>query len=135
MRSLLRWMIILAVLTGGAFAARAPLLGLIERRNQPNFRVEAIGRGTIQASVSATGRVEPKLKVQIGAFVSGPIIELGVDFNDRVTKGDMLAKIDPAIYKAAVQRDRAAMATAEAEVARVQALLQQAKNDERRGMS
>jgi HlyD family secretion protein len=128
-------MIILAVLAGGVMAARAPLLGVLQRRNQPRFRFEEISRGTIQASVSANGRVEPKLKVQIGAFVSGPIIELGADFNDRVKQGDMLAKIDPAIYKAAVQRDRAAMATAHAEVERVKAMLQQARNDERRGFS
>jgi HlyD family secretion protein len=135
MRSFLRWMIILAVLASGAMAARAPLLGVLHRRNQPNFRAEEVGRGTIQASVSATGRVEPKLKIQIGAFVSGPIIELRADFNDRVNKGDILAKIDPAIYRAAVQRDRAAVATARAEVVRVQAMLQQARNDERRGFA
>jgi HlyD family secretion protein len=133
MRLFLRLTVILTVLGGGVLAARAPLLGVLSRRNQPQFRVEEVQRGTIQETRSATGRVEPKLKVQIGAFVSGPITELFVDFNDDVKKGDLLATIDPAIYQASVKRDEAAMATANAEVNRVTALLQRAKNDERRG--
>ena len=135
MRFFLRLMIILAVLAGGIVAARAPLMARWNRRKLPQFRVEEIQRGSIQATVSASGRVEPKLRVQIGAFVSGPIIELSVDFNDDVTTGDILARIDPAIYRASMQRDRAAMATAKAEVERVKALLQQARNDEKRGFA
>jgi HlyD family secretion protein len=57
---------------------------------------------------------------------------LRVDFNDHVKKEQLLAKIDPRIYNAAVARDRATLATAEAEVARVKALRQQAINDEKR---
>jgi HlyD family secretion protein len=76
--------------------------------------------------------VQPVLRVQVGTFVSGPIVELNVDFNDRVKKGDLLARIDPRIYKAAVARDEANLATANAEVARATALRQQAINDERR---
>ncbi len=105
-------MIVLAVLAGAVVATRAPLMRTLRRRSQPVFRLDEIQRGTIQATVSASGRVEPKLRVQIGTFVSGPIIELGADFNDDVKEGDILAKIDPAIYKASVQRDRAAIATA-----------------------
>ena len=63
----------------------------------------------LRSIVNATGTVKPKLTVQIGTFVSGPIIELNADFNDDVKKDDILARIDPAIYSAAVDRDQAAI--------------------------
>lgn len=133
MRTTLKIMIALAVLGGIAFGARTGILVYLAKRNRPVFRLEELTRGPLRATINATGRVEPKLRVQIGSFVSGPIIDLVVDFNDEVKQGDLLARIDPAIYDAAVQRDEAAMATAQAEVERVEALLQQARNDERRG--
>jgi HlyD family secretion protein len=68
----------------------------------------------------------------VGAFVSGPIDELFVDFNDVVTEGQLLAKIDERLYKSNVLRDKAALANREAEVLRVQSQLQQAINDEER---
>jgi HlyD family secretion protein len=135
MRILMRILLPLAVLIGIGAATRAPLFDYWKQRNQPQFRFEEITRGPIRVTRTATGRVEPKLKVQIGAFVSGPIIELKADFNDVVRKGDLLARIDPAIYLAAVRRDEAALATAQAEVRRVEALLQQARNNERRGFA
>ena len=72
------------------------------------------------------------LKVTIGSFVSGPVIKLLADFNDWVEEGQLLAKVDPQIYAAAVSQNEAAWATAKAEVLRVQANLQQAINDEKR---
>ncbi len=133
MRLLVRLFLIFAVLLGMIAAVRFPVQAYLKKRRQPEFRLESLSSGTIRATRSATGRVEPKLKVQIGAFVSGPIVELNVDFNDEVKRGDVLAQIDPALYEASVRRDEAALATACAEVRRVTAVLQQAKNDERRG--
>jgi len=73
------------------------------------------------------------LSVQVGAFVSGPIVELPAEFNQEVKKDDLLARIDPAIYSAIVQQESAILQVREAEVKRAQALLQQARNDEQRG--
>jgi HlyD family secretion protein len=73
------------------------------------------------------------LSVSVGSFVSGPIVELNVDFNDEVKRGDLLAKVDPRLYEANVQRDEASLATREAEVERVEAQLQQALNNFKRG--
>jgi len=85
--------------------------------------------------VSATGKVQPTSRIEIGAFVSGPVVKLAVDFNDEVKEGDLLAEIDRRIYEANKARDEAALATREAEVARVEALLAQARNDEQRAQS
>ncbi|MCC6494498.1 MAG: efflux RND transporter periplasmic adaptor subunit [Pirellulales bacterium] len=85
--------------------------------------------------VNSTGEVKPVLSVSVGSFVSGPIIKLHVEFNDRVKKDQLLAEIDPRIYVAAVQRDKASLATRIADVERTKALLQQATNDENRSIA
>ena len=126
--------VVAALCTASAFAY-APLKAYWVARNRPEFRTSIVTRGSIVATVESTGTVDPVLKVQIGSFVSGPVVELCVDFNDRVQKDDLLARIDPRIYEAAVARDQASLAHAKAEVARVTALLQQAINDEKRAMA
>lgn len=68
-------------------------------------------------------------------LTSGPIAKVNVDFNSTVTKGQVLATIDPRLLEAAVERDRAAVESQKAELNRVEALLQQAKNNEKRARS
>ena len=132
MKKLLKILIVLGVLGAGAAFGVSYLRAYWKDRNRPNYREAAVTRGEIVAVVNSTGTVQPVLKVQVGAFVSGPIEKLYVDFNQKVKKDQVLAKIDPRIYKAAVARDEATLATRNAEVARAQAQLQQAMNDERR---
>ena len=113
-------------------AGRAENAAHFKTRNAPKFRTAKVTRGAIVWDVRTSGTIEPVLKVSIGTFVSGPIIEVNVDYNDAVEKGDLLAKVDPRIYNAAYSRDEAALATTKAEVLRVKANLQLATNDERR---
>jgi len=101
-------------------------------RNRLVYRQVRVVRGEIVHVVNSTGTVQPVRRVQVGSFVSGPIKELYVDYNSRVEKGDLLARIDPQIVEANVARDRASRAIARAEVARIKALLQQAVKDEER---
>ena len=68
--------------------------------------------------------------VSVGAFTSGPIAEIYVDYNSPVKKDSMIARIDPKLFAAAVDRDRASLETQKADLKRVEALLQQAKNNE-----
>ncbi len=101
-------------------------------RNKPRFRTAFVEQGDLRITVNATGQLEPTLSVKIGSFVSGPIVKLHVDHNDEVKAGQILAKIDPRIYIASVQRDEAALGARVGDVARVQAELQRARNDEKR---
>jgi HlyD family secretion protein len=110
----------------------SPMREYWKNRSRPHFRQAEITRGPITSVVNSTGTVKPVLSVSVGAFVSGPIESLHVDFNDEVKKNDLLAKIDPRIYDAAVARDKATLATRKADVRRVKALLQHATNDENR---
>src|SRR5262249_15109095 len=80
----------------------------------------------------STGTVKPVRTVAVGAFTSGPIAEVKVDFNSVVKKNDLLAIIDRRLLAAAVDRDRAALETQKADARRIEALLKQAQNNEER---
>ena len=89
--------------------------------------------------VNATGTLKPVLSVWWVPFVSGPVKELHAEFNQEVTKGTLLAKIDPRIYEATVAQNRANSHSRrrqrEADVERAKALLQQAINNEKRAVA
>jgi HlyD family secretion protein len=102
-------------------------------RNKPKWQTVTVVRGDAIRTINTTGRVKPVLSISVGSFVSGPITELHVDFNAEVEKGQLLAEVDPRLFKANVARDEATLATREAEVNRVKAQLQQAINNKERG--
>lgn len=123
------------LVVGGIGAGVAYLPGYMKGLNKPNYRQAEVTKGPIVSMVNSTGTVQPVLSVTVGCFVSGPIVELLVDFNDLVKKNDLLARIDPRIYDAAVARDEALLATRKAELKSTEALLQQAINDENRSIA
>ncbi len=127
-------LIVLTIVAAAGAAAYRPLRGYWKARSRPHYRLVEVTRGTIVSEVTATGEVRPVLRVEIGTVVSGPIVELSseADFNKQVKKDQLLARIDPLRYNAAVARDKASLHAREADVARAEALLQQAKNDSRR---
>ncbi len=132
MRFLLRLFIVLLVLGGLGAAAYFPSAAYFKERNRPKYRFEGVVEGDVTLNVNATGTVEPTQRVRIGSFASGPVSELKVDFNDKISKGQVLARIDARIYDSIVLRDQALLDSKIAEVARAQARLQQAENDEKR---
>lgn len=132
MRTLLRMFIVLLVVGGLGTAAYFPSAAFLKERNRPKYRFESVVVGDVTLNVNATGTVEPTQRVRIGSFASGPVAELKVDFNDKIFKGQLLARIDPRIYDSIVLRDQALLDSRIAEVARAQARLQQAENDETR---
>ena len=132
MRRLLTWLVILGVLAGGASVAAQQTKSWWEERSRPKFLTVTVSRGRVETAVNSTGTIKPVLSVSVGAFTSGPIAKVHVDFNSKVKKGEMLAEIDPRLLAAAVDRDRAAVESQQADLKRVEALLQQAKNNEQR---
>lgn len=133
MRSLAKLTISLLTLGGLGAGAYKPAIRIWKDRQQVRWETSKVIRGDAIRYVNSTGTVRPVLSVSVGSFVSGPIVELNVDFNDEVKRGDLLAKVDPRLYEANVQRDEANLATREAEVERVEAQLQQALNNFKRG--
>ncbi len=134
MRLLAKLSILVLAVAGLSAAAYRPATEYWAERNRPKFDIAKVERGELTEVIKSSGTIQPVLSVHIGSFVSGPIEELYVDFNDEVKKGDLLAEIDPRLYKANVARDRAALATRKADVERIKARLQNAVNDERRSV-
>jgi HlyD family secretion protein len=135
MKTLVRLSILLGVLVAIGAAAYRPATSYWAKRNRPVWRTAAVEQGNLVAVVNSTGTVKPKIEVTVGSVVSGPIQELYCEFNQEVKKGDLLAKIDPQIYKAAVAHDQATLAIQEADVNRVVAQLDQAVQDEKRAIA
>lgn len=93
------------------------------------YRTMVTRRSDITSVVNSTGTVQPVHSVQIGSFVSGPIHKVSVDFNDKVTAGQVLAEVDPLIYKAQRDQARALLDRATADLLQSEAKLDQAKRE------
>ena len=131
MGRIIKWLLFLGVL-GGAAALVFPAMSWWQERSKTKYLTVTASHGRVETVVNSTGTVKPVRTVSVGAFTSGPIAEIYVDFNSRVEKGKPLALIDPLLLQAAVDRDRAFLDTQKADLVRVEALLQQAVNDEKR---
>jgi HlyD family secretion protein len=92
------------------------------------FQTAAVTRGPITQAVTATGTLNPVVNVQVGSQVSGNIQKLFVDFNSKVKAGDVVAQIDPVLFKATVTQAEGDLASAQAalELAKINALRTQA---------
>jgi len=91
------------------------------------FETAVAVRGPIAARVTATGTVSPLVEVQVGSQVSGRIQELLADYNSPVTRGQVIARIDPRLFETEVARARANLAAADAAVTRAAADLTDAR--------
>jgi len=95
----------------------------------PKFRTAKVERGPLTASVSATGSLNAVVTVQVGSQISGQIKQLFVDFNSRVEKGQLVARIDPEIFEAKVNQAQAEVESARAMVLNQQAAVEKARAD------
>ncbi len=95
--------------------------------NEPKFRTEKVIRGDIEMSVTATGTVNPVTTVLVGTQVSGTIKNIYVDFNSPVKKGQLIARIDPALFEAQVNQAGANLLSAKANLEKAEATQVDAK--------
>jgi HlyD family secretion protein len=79
-----------------------------------------VDRGNVEVTVSATGTVQAVTTVQVGSQVSGTVQWLGADFNSQVKKGQVVARLDPAIFQAQVDNARASVQNAQAAIVAAQ---------------
>ena len=91
------------------------------------YFTEKVARGDIRDVVEATGTINAVITVQVGSQVSGSIAKLNVDFNSRVHKGDVVALIDPALFKGALLQATADLENAKANLVAARANLEKAK--------
>src|ERR1700722_782575 len=119
-----KWIILEAVVAvAGLFVA----LGLNRDTPVQHF-TSKVERGAIHDVVEATGTINSVITVQVGSQVSGSIAKLNADFNSRVHKGDIVALIDPALFKGALLQATADLKNSEANLAAARANLEKAKS-------
>ncbi len=121
----------LLVAVVGAVAA----LGAAKSKNKAvEVRLEQVGTRDLVAVVTASGKIEPDTKVDVLSDIQGRITKLGVKEGDYVNKGDFLLQIDAAIYQAAVSRSKGFLASAQSDLLRARANLDQARRSRDRAL-
>jgi len=118
-----RWLIVVSLVVLAGL-----LLAWILNRTAPAQHFTAkLERGAIHDVVEATGTINAVITVQVGSQVSGTISKLNVDFNSRVHKGDVVALIDPALFKGALLQAAADLENGKANLVAAKANLEKAK--------
>lgn len=108
--------IIVAVGLFGAFSTKGD--------NKAQYFTAKVEHGDIRQVVEATGTINAVITVQVGSQVSGTIAALNADFNSRVKKGQIVAQIDPSLFKANLLQAKSDLANAEANLIAARANLE-----------
>ncbi len=112
------------IITGGVLLAlTVGTATYVTIKNKVHYITQPLKRCTITEIVEASGTINPVNTVSVGSTVSGLIKEIYVDFNSEVKKGQPMAQIDPANFLATVQQNEAQIANAQANLARLQAVM------------
>ena len=93
------------------------------------YQTARVVAGPLVAGISATGTLNAVITVQVGSQVSGQIKELFADFNSQVTRGQVIARIDPEIFEAQVNQAAAQVKAAQAAVLNQRAVLSKTRSD------
>jgi HlyD family secretion protein len=118
-----RWLIV----AGLAVAVVAAIVVGLNRSTQVQHFTAKVERGEINDAVEATGTINAVITVQVGSQVSGTIAKLNADFNSRVHKGEIVALIDPALFKGALLQATADLENAKANLVASEANLDKTK--------
>ena len=117
------WLIVLAAVAAGAASAARSMRAPATVR----YQTEPVQRGPLTVTVTATGDVQSLTEVKVGTEISGIVETVSVDFNSRVTKGQVLAKVNTDKLEAQAQQLRAALESARADVANADAAVEDTK--------
>lgn len=108
MKKYIKYIVIILVLVVAIIA-----WGKIKKnKNAPEWRMESPSQGSIREVVTATGSLNPYVLVNVGTEVSGKIEKIYKDFNDRVKKGELLAKLDTELLRTSLEATRGDLAKA-----------------------
>jgi len=121
----------IAVPIAAALAAAGALALLLALRQggsgAPAYETAEVTRGRVASVVTASGTLSPRVTVQVGSQVSGRVQALHADFNAKVRKGQVIARIDPSLFESQVAQARANESSAVAAVAGAEAALGDAR--------
>ena len=92
----------------------------------PGYNTQVVGRGNLTLTVTANGTIQPTRSINIGSELSGTVLKVNVDVNDKVKKGDVLVELDTAKLRDQILRSGATLAAAKAKVAQTAATVKEA---------
>lgn len=111
----------LALIGGPLAIAIALVLVFGGRTKAAPYATAPVDRGDIEDVVGATGTLQAVTTVQVGSQVSGTVQSLNADFNSRVQRGQVVARLDPSLLEARLSQARANLVAARANVERAKA--------------
>ena len=123
-------LILVPLLLAGAWYGRSAFIG--ERDPTANYQFTTVQRGDVEDVVTATGTLQPRDYVDVGAQVSGQLRKIHVEVGDTVEAGQLLAEIDPTVYRARVDASRAQLKNLRAQLKDREAQLALAQIQQRR---
>jgi len=103
-----------------AVVAVAGYMYLKKENGVSQYRTAKVEKGEIVDAITATGNINAVTTVSVGSQVSGTLQQIFVDFNSRVTKGQVIALIDPRLLQDAVAQASASVDNAKASIERAQ---------------
>jgi HlyD family secretion protein len=93
----------------------------------PSYTTQAVARGDVTLTVTANGTVQPTRSINIGSELSGTVLKVNVDVNDRIKKGQVLVVLDSAKLRDQIARSQAAVSGAQAKLAQTTATIGEAR--------
>jgi HlyD family secretion protein len=133
MRKAALWIVVLVVVSVAGFGLWRWQAG----RAAPDvtYKTANVEKKKIVARVTASGTLQATVTVQVGAQVSGRIAKLNADYNSVVKKGQLIAKLDPQLFIATVEREQANYTSAKAGLLRAEAQQRDAELNAKRSRS
>ncbi|HTD28765.1 MAG TPA: hypothetical protein VK660_05200, partial [Xanthomonadaceae bacterium] len=128
----MKWRLFGFAIAAAVIACGAGAYWITHRAAPTSYATVRATRGDVITTITASGSVNPVVTVQVGTYVSGTIESLTCDYNTRVRKGQLCAKIDPKPYQVIVDEDAAELTTAKAQLVKDQANLVYTKISHRR---
>jgi len=118
---------VLLTVTAACAVAGLGAWALLRNNSGVQYRTATVSHGDINVTISATGNPNAVVTVQVGSQVSGIVMALYADFNTKVTKGQLIARLDPASLQSKVDQAQANLEAARATAANAQAGVQKAQ--------
>lgn len=97
------------------------------KQQEIKYYTQPLSVGSIESTVNSSGSISPVVTVDVGSELSGLISELNVDFNDQVTKGQTIARIDDRTVQSRLKQSQADLASAKASLVQLQTALARAE--------
>jgi len=126
-------LVVIVIVVVGAFVG----YGMMKRgkNNTPKYRLEAVTKGDIEATVVTSGTVNPVTVVDVGSQVSGRVAKIYVDFNSPVKAGQIVAELEQDSFIARLQQDEANYRSSVASLGRAKVALEIAEKKYQRSLS